>query len=57
MVDFTKVPLPPPPRIVVKPAMNPREIADALHQIDMWTRSARHFMEVLRDSVIELQNP
>jgi hypothetical protein len=55
MIDFTKVPIPPSPRIVIKPAMSPREVADALQQIDLWTRQVRAVLETFRDAIIELQ--
>lgn len=56
MVDFKEVPFPPSPRITIKPTMSPREIADALQQIDLWSRSVRNYLETLRDAVIELQD-
>lgn len=56
MIDFKSVPLPPSPRILIKQRMTPEEVAAAFHQIDLWTRQSRAFMETMRDAVIELQN-
>jgi hypothetical protein len=56
MVDFTRVPIPPSPRINISQSMSPRELAAAVQQIDLWTRQTRAFLEALRDAIIELQN-
>jgi hypothetical protein len=56
MIDFKKVPLPPPVKIDIKASMSPKELSAAVQQIDLWTRQARAFMTTLRDAVIELQN-
>lgn len=54
-VDLTKLVEPPSPRITVPENASPREIAEAVRQIDLWTRQTRAYLVTLKKAVSEVQ--